>query len=100
MKSIATIACALFFILLTSGTALAESGIPWVGSITAANSAEASLYILPDGSGPALTQAMLFGGQVVDASLQVILIDINFDTIGGFPVRWLTYSMDLRLAET
>lgn len=75
----------LMLAVLSSTAVMADSGIPWVGWITPANLNEASIWILPDGSGPPLTEALNFGGQTDDASIVVGLIDNNGDPIANFP---------------
>ncbi len=79
-----------------STTAMADTGIPWVGSISPANIDEASIFVLPNGTGPALTGALLFGAYVIDASIEVQLIDYNGAPIANFPWEdiWLDAESD------
>jgi hypothetical protein len=89
-----------FFVLIlavfSSTAGMADIDVPWVGWVVPANTEEASLFVLPDGSGPPLTEARLFGGQVVDASIVVGLIDINGNPIFNFPWEdiWLDPETD------
>jgi hypothetical protein len=71
--------------LFTGAVAMADSGVPFVGSVSQPTAEEASIFVLPDGSGPPLTEAMGFGGHTVDASISVILIDIDGYAICCFP---------------
>jgi hypothetical protein len=79
--------CALIFMIavFTAGIAMADSGIPWVGGITRETSEEVSIFVLPDGSGPPLNQAMLFGGHIADSGITVSLVDSQFSPIPHFP---------------
>ncbi len=45
---------------------------PFIGEINRASNDEVSLYILPDGSGLALPQAVIFGGQQQDGALDLM----------------------------
>ena len=62
---------ALIIVAGTSTFRTADAGLAYVGQITVANTEETSLFILPDGSGQPLTQAMAFGGQIIDDRLSL-----------------------------
>ena len=66
------LASALLVVLAASG--LADSGVPYVGQIVFAAPTEASILVVPDGSGPALDSARLQGGSTVDATIRVQLV--------------------------
>jgi hypothetical protein len=85
MKSIQFYALLFMIFVLINGFALAETGLPWVGLITRETSEEVSIFVLPDGSGHPLSQAMLFGGQLVDSGITVGLVDGQFSPIPYFP---------------
>lgn len=72
-------------------SALADTGIPWVGYIYEESGEEVSLFILPDDSGSPLTEAMGFGGHDVDATILVGLVDSYYSPIPNFPLEdiWL-----------
>jgi hypothetical protein len=78
-------------VFLAAG-AMAQSGLPWVGAIERATPAEVSLCVVPDGSGDPLSNAQLFGGQTVDATVTVRLVDGIGAPIANFPFQdlWLT----------
>ena len=86
-----TFALVLIIALVCCTLVMADTGIPWVGWITTENIGETSIFILPDGSGPSLTQAMLFGGQIIDASILVGVIDTFGYAVVNFPFEdiWL-----------
>jgi hypothetical protein len=85
MKFIQSYALVLLISILTAGMTLADTGYPYVGSITLESNEESSIFVLPDGSGPPLSQAMGFGGQIVDSSVQVTLVDSWYYPIPDFP---------------
>lgn len=66
--------------------AMADTGIPWVGWIEPTSSQEASVFVLPDGSGPPLTEAKLYGGLPVDATIVVGLTDN-----AGYPIPYFPW---------
>ena len=66
---------------------VASTSIPLVGWIISANTEEASIFILPDGSGPPLTQAMLFGGEVIDASIVVGVVNPIGQPVSYYPLE-------------
>ena len=88
------LASALLVVLAASG--LADSGVPYVGQIVFAAPTEASILVVPDGSGPALDSARLQGGSTVDATIRVQLVDLNFAPIAGFPAEdiWLQFVVE------
>ena len=85
------ISLVLFISILAGTSALADTGIPWVGYIDAELYEEVSLFILPDGSGPPLTEAYVFGGDTFDATIEIGLVDSFFSPIPNFPLEdiWL-----------
>ena len=89
-----------FFVLILAAISctagMADTGVPWVGWVTPANLEEASLFVLPDGSGPPLTEARYFGGDSADASIEVGLIDVYGNPIASFPWEdiWLDPETD------
>ncbi len=86
----------LILVLIISALAgtLASANQPAVlaETIISQNTVEASLFILPDGSGAPLSQAVLFGGQMVDASIAVTLVTDYGAVVRGFPREdiWLS----------
>lgn len=75
----------LMLVIFFCSAGLADTGVPWVGWITPANLDEASLLVMPDGSGYSLHYAQYFGGDYADASIEVGLIDNNGNPIANFP---------------
>lgn len=75
-------------ILVTAGFAQAEFGVEYIST---SNTAEVSLMILPDGSGPPLAAASLFGGQVTDATVELRIADEFGTGLADFPAEdlWL-----------
>jgi hypothetical protein len=63
-------------LILLPAAVAADIGIPAVRELYRAHQgAEVSLMILPDGSGPLLTQAMTFQGGTVDATITAVIVD-------------------------
>ncbi len=79
----------IFGTLLCPATSVfADQPYPFVQSISTPGLGNdtASIFILPDGSGPALTEARLLGqGISVDATIVLILITVEGDPISNFP---------------
>ena len=75
----------LGLLLSSASPTMADTAFPYVGSIEQANNVEASVYVLPDASGPPLTEAMEFGGQQIDATITVRLVDCWGTPIADFP---------------
>ncbi len=77
----------LVFVLLVGvvSFAFADTPYPYVQWIDFPVEEDVSLFILPDGSGPDLSEAQGFGGTVVDATIRVKLIMVDGVAIGGFP---------------
>lgn len=75
---------------------MADTAYPYVDFIDQANNVEASVYVLPDGSGPPLTEAMEFGGQPIDATITLRLVDCWGSPIAYFPWEdiWLETESD------
>jgi len=69
----------------------ATTPYPFVQWINIEASSEVSLFILPDGSGPALTEAQVFGGSPMDATITLQLITEYGSPIPDFPFEdiWL-----------
>ncbi len=98
MKTIFTIA-AVAFCLTFGATAWATIPYPFVQSISmpGVEQVEASLYIMPDGSGPALSEAMVIGtGMLVDATISIQIITAEGTPIPNFPHEdvWLQTDND------
>ncbi len=89
--SFRTFALVLGLFVCIGSSALADTALPYVGSIVAANTEEASIFVLPDGSGPPLTAAFAFGGQLIDASITLELVGCWGSPIDHFPPEdiWL-----------
>jgi hypothetical protein len=79
----------------TAASAFADCGIPYVGDIDH-SSVEASVVVIPDGSGTALTEAWREGGEPVDASIRVLLVDADWAPVASFPAEdlWLQFGPD------
>jgi len=82
----------LFILSLMLGSA-ALANQPALGaiSITMESQQPVSLLIYPDGSGPALTEAMVADGATVDATITVMLVDEFLNPVVYFPSEdvWL-----------
>lgn len=92
----------LVFLLLVVGTT-ASANIPWpyVQSISTPGMVQetASLFVLPDGSGPPLTEAQVLGvGTTIDATITIVLTDGYGYSIVGFPSEdvWLDTANELQ----
>lgn len=75
-------------LLFMATTASADQPYPFVQSIDTPGLGDetASIFILPDGSGPALTEAQLLGqGVSIDATIVITLITLEGDPIPNFP---------------
>jgi len=83
--SIRVLVLAVVLGVFMSTGAAAGVGNPYVGSVIGANSEDASLFILPDGSGPSFMEAVGYGGHTIDARIIVSLVDEYFDPIPYFP---------------
>ncbi len=86
----------LLTLVFSCGSALGESGIPYVGWVAANLEGEASLAIFTDGSGLPLTQATDGNGQFVDATIEIQLVDSNWAPVPDFPFEdiWLDTEID------
>ncbi len=60
-------------------------GLPYVDTITAPNTEEVSLFILPDATGSPLASAQTFGGASTDARLTVRVVGADGVAIPYFP---------------
>ncbi len=78
-------------LVLLAGSSMADTAFPYVDWISPANTVEASLFVLPDGSGPALSEAYQYAGQNIDATITLGLVTCWGDPIQGFPLEdiWL-----------
>lgn len=96
MRSVASMICRglVGLWLLGAASALAV-GIPYVGEIVY-TAGEATILVLPDGSGPPMSEARSTSGAVVDATVRVRLVDEFFDSVLNFPNEdlWLQWSED------
>ncbi len=90
-------------LLCLGGLALADDPVtdwgpdPMFSSVIMANGGEAvSLFVTPDGSGRALTEAYAFGGYSVDATVTATLVDYGGMPITNFPAEdmWLEPTTD------
>ncbi len=96
MRSIASMFFGSLVGLWALGAASALAiGIPYVGEIIY-TAGEATILVLPDGSGPPLSEARSAGGAVVDATVRVRLVDEFFAYVPYFPNEdlWLQWSED------
>jgi hypothetical protein len=87
----------ILIVLMVAGVvaadlAAAQGWGPWVGEIVYSD-VEASLVIVPDGTGPAMSEAWNYGGIDCDASIRVELVDGMNDPIMLFPREdiWLEF---------
>jgi len=80
-------------VTLITPAAQADSGIPYVWSIEFAAAEEASIRIVPDGSGPTLPEAEDSSGFQIDASIEVMLVDLYGYPVVNFPGEdlWLQW---------
>ncbi len=85
MNNLGVFALVFGLVACIGGSATATIPYPYVEWISEANTEEVSIFILPDGSGPALTEAMAYGGQTMDATISLRLIDCFHDPIATFP---------------
>ncbi|MEZ4386877.1 MAG: hypothetical protein R3D98_04750 [Candidatus Krumholzibacteriia bacterium] len=93
-RPLTTTVLALLLVLL--GAAAATAAPVYVGHLLFSAAQEASIMMSPDGSGPPLTEARSSGGAVIDASIDVQLVDFLFDPILNFPREdlWLQFADD------
>ena len=66
-------------------SAVADQPQLHIGYVSRPTTEEASVYVLPDGSGAPLTQASLFGGNLVDSRVELALLDPNGTGVVNFP---------------
>lgn len=89
---VAAVAATILLVAWT-GAAPADPGIPDLGNSHAemATDSEVSLFSVPDGSGDAPTACYLLGGDRVDATITLTLLDWNDLPIYRFPAEdmWL-----------
>jgi len=72
-------------LVLVCGSALAAVSFPYVWAINFAADGEASILIVPDGSGPPLTEARTSDGALTDATIEITLIDLYGAPIPYYP---------------
>jgi hypothetical protein len=79
--------------LLGAASALAIDP-PYVGEIVY-TAGEATILVLPDGSGPPMSEARSAAGDVVDATVRVRIVGEDFSPHGYFPMEdlWLQWSV-------
>jgi hypothetical protein len=79
--------------VLLAAASHADVGGPYVGQVTFAPTAEVSLFVVPDGSGAALTEAIASSQTTVDATIRVQMVDSSGDPIAWFPAEymWLVF---------
>ena len=70
-------------LVLVGGSALAAPIFPYVWSINFAADEEVSILIVPDGSGPPLTEARTSDGILTDATIEVTLVSCD-----GYPISY------------
>jgi len=92
MKFFRTFALMPIMAVCLCNMSMANTSYPWLEWVVSANTEEASLFVLPDGTGPPLTQAMLFGGQIVDASIVLSLVTNWGEPVPGY--FWGDISLD------
>ncbi len=91
MKNLVVLLCGLLLVLpIPAGADI----IPWdysYAEIAYQGSENLSLMVVPDGSGPRLTETMTFSGLTVDATITIHLIDGFGDPVAGYPAEdmWL-----------
>ncbi len=97
MKWVKTFLWTLVFLLGAVSISWADTPWPYVESIFWGYG-EKSLFILPDGSGPAMTEAQLYEGTMVDATITMRLVDEWGNAFVGFPAEdiWLDAENDLQ----
>ena len=89
-----------FFVLalvgLTSQPVCADTGIPFVGEIEFVPEVEVAIRMLPDASGPPLSEARTVDTVVMDATIGVRLVDEYWLSIPNFPAEdlWLAFAVD------
>ena len=81
---------------LTSRPVCADTGIPFVGEIEFVPEVEVAIRMLPDASGPPLSEARTVDTLVMDATIGVRLVDEYWQFIPNFPAEdlWLAFAVD------
>ena len=89
MKTLLTVLILLAFGVVSP--ARANQPAIYVEYVHTANAQEVSLLVLPDGSGLSLSEAMLFGGTTLDATIEFRLITEFGEYVAGYPFEdiWL-----------
>jgi hypothetical protein len=79
--------------VLPAAVGHADVGGPYVAQVTFAPTSEVSLFVVPDGSGAALTEAVALPQTTVDATIRVQMVDSSGDPIAWFPAElmWLVF---------
>jgi hypothetical protein len=96
MRNIHSLLICVGVCLLASAAAWA-TGIPHVESVVTAAETEASIFILPDGTGSPLASCVGAGGLPADARITARLVDANGAFIPAFPAEdmWLSFESPL-----
>ncbi len=91
MKTVNILVIVLIVVCCSDSLSLAQRCLPFMGSITTELTEEASIFILPGGSGPPLSEAMYFGGQPANAHIELVVVDIGWNPFDGVPPEeiWL-----------
>lgn len=99
MKFLKTALLVLAVLLCSVQLALATIPWPYVESIVQNSNVETSLFVLPDGSGPPLTEAQRADGVMVDGTITLVLIDEYGAPIAQFPHEdiWLETECDTQV---
>ncbi len=81
----------LIVAMMSSTLSQAQIALPWVESITPGSTEEVSIFNVPGGFGRSFSQAVLYGGEFVDATILLRLVDDWGVPIPGFPSEdiWL-----------
>jgi hypothetical protein len=79
--------------ILLAAVGHADVGGPYVGQVAYSPTAEVSVFVVPDGSGVALTEAVAFPQSTADATIRVQMVDSSGDPIAWFPAEymWLVF---------
>lgn len=96
MKFVYSLILVLIICALSATLAAANQPMIYVENLTPQNTEEASIFVLPDGSGPSLAEAMLFGGQIADASVTLNLITDYGGEVANYPLEDIWLQSDSR----
>ena len=85
MKTVKIFVLVLIMVCCFGSMSLAQRELPFMGSITTELTEEASIFILPGGAGPPLSEAMYFGGQPANARIELVVVDFVWNPFDNFP---------------